>query len=424
MNELSLHPACLAGGGRCGAVLRSLDWSASPLGAVASWPQPLCTVVSLMLQSKFPMFVAWGAALTLLYNDAYADILGSKHPAAAGARLADVWHEIWPALSPIVADALAGKASFHQNAHYKVQRHGVEEDAWFVFSYSPIVGEGDAVGGMFCAVAETTEQVLASRHKLAENARLQHLFAQLQAAQDELKAASTRKDEFLAMLAHELRNPLAPIASAAELLARAPGDARIVQKSSAVIARQVGHMKELLDDLLDVSRVTRGLVALRMEEVDVQTILRDALDQANVPIQKKGQRLQLAVPAQACTLRGDKTRLVQIFANLLNNAAKFTPEGGTISLTMTTTPGMVAVEVADNGVGIAPTLLPHVFDLFTQGERSSDRMDGGLGLGLSLVRQLVELHGGAVKARSAGAGLGSSFTVELPLAGARVPAVP
>lgn len=416
MNLSSTPAPCLAGGGQSGAILRGIDWSASPLGPVAQWPQPLCTVVALILNSKFPMFVAWGAALTLLYNDAYADILGNKHPAAAGSGFADTWREIWNDVEPIVAQALAGKASFHQDAHFRVQRNGRQEDAWFVFSYSPVWGEHGSIDGMFCAVAETTEQVLLNRHKLAENAHLQQLYEQLQLAQHELQAANTRKDEFLAMLAHELRNPLAPISSAAELLGRAPGNAPIVAKASAVIARQVTHMKELLDDLLDVSRVTRGLVTLRKETVDLQAIVRDAVDQASVHMQKKGQQLHLDLPAQACALLADRTRLIQIFANLLNNASKFTAEHGNIRLSLQLQAQMATVEIADSGVGISAELLPYVFDLFTQGERSSDRVQGGLGLGLSLVKTLVELHGGTVAARSPGLGQGSTFTVQLPLA--------
>ena len=245
-------------------------------------------------------------------------------------------------------------------------------------------------------------------------------------AEQELKAASRRKDEFLAMLAHELRNPLAPISNATELLALRPGDERHVRKSTDVIARQVRHMTELIDDLLDVSRVTRGLVQLEMQAVDVQSVLAGAVEQARPLIESRRHTLALALDPGAAWVQGDRTRLVQILANLLNNAAKYTPQGGTITLALehvvTAGESCVRLSVRDTGVGISAELLPHVFDLFTQAERTPDRAQGGLGLGLALVRSLVQLHGGRVRTSSAGVGQGSTFTVELPLAAAPVQA--
>ena len=241
-------------------------------------------------------------------------------------------------------------------------------------------------------------------------------------AEQELKAASRRKDEFLAMLAHELRNPLAPISNATELLALRPGDERHVRKSTDVIARQVRHMTELIDDLLDVSRVTRGLVQLEMQPVDLQAVVAGAVEQARPLIESRRHTLALALDAAPAWVEGDRTRLVQILANLLNNAAKYTPQGGTITLALehVTTPAekFVRLAVRDTGVGISAELLPHVFDLFTQAERTPDRAQGGLGLGLALVRSLVQLHGGRVRAGSGGVGQGSTFVVELPLAAA------
>jgi CheY-like chemotaxis protein len=242
-------------------------------------------------------------------------------------------------------------------------------------------------------------------------------------AEDALRLADRRKDEFLAMLAHELRNPLAPISAAAQLLNMGPPDTLRVERTSAIIARQVAHMTGLIDDLLDVSRVTRGLVVLAREEVDLRRVIADAVEQVRPLIEARRHELVLHLSTEAAIVEGDPKRLVQVVANLLNNAAKYTPEDGRLSVWMGITPEQVLVSVSDNGIGIAAELLPTVFDLFSQAERTPDRSQGGLGLGLALVKSLVELHGGMVTATSDGRNLGSEFTVRLPrLRGATVPA--
>ncbi len=236
------------------------------------------------------------------------------------------------------------------------------------------------------------------------------------AAEAKLRDADRRKDEFLAMLAHELRNPLAPISMAAQILKTGSASAQRLQQTCAIIDRQISHMTSLLEDLLDVSRVTGGMVTLAQELHDLRAIARDAIEQARPPIMARRHHLTVELSKEAVQVCGDSTRLVQIITNLLNNATKYTPQGGAIALTMEVGPEEVAVTVRDNGIGIDAILLPHIFDLFTQGERSSDRAQGGLGLGLALVKSLVERHGGNVSARSAGAGSGSEFTVRLPRA--------
>ncbi len=235
-------------------------------------------------------------------------------------------------------------------------------------------------------------------------------------SEQELKAAARRKDEFLAMLAHELRNPLAPISNAAQLLTLAPTDPGRVRQSSAVITRQVRHMTDLVDDLLDVSRVTRGLVELERQQVDIKSVVANAVEQARPLIEARRHALDLHMDSAPGWVVGDRTRLVQIVANILNNAAKYTPQGGRIGLTVGVEEGQVRIAIADSGIGISPELLPHVFDLFTQAERTPDRSQGGLGLGLALVHSLVQLHQGHVKAYSKGRDQGSTFTVTLPLA--------
>lgn len=233
-------------------------------------------------------------------------------------------------------------------------------------------------------------------------------------AEEKLRESDRRKDEFLAMLAHELRNPLAPIGAAGALLQRARLDETLARKTSQIIGRQVDHMTGLIDDLLDVSRVTRGLVELDEAPLDMRDIVAEAVEQVAPLAAGRHQQLDVDVPAQPMPVTGDRKRLVQVLANVLNNAAKYTQEGGRLALSAAVRAETVVVEVADNGIGMAPELVARAFDLFAQAERTSDRTSGGLGLGLALVKSLVELHGGSVACESPGPGRGSRFTVTLP----------
>jgi PAS domain S-box-containing protein len=806
----------LAGGGAVGAMMRNHDWATSPLGPPETWPQSLRSVVGLLLNSKFPMFVAWGPELGFLYNDSYAEVLGDKHPQALGKRFYDIWSEIWDDISPLINSAMAGEASYHENLPLRMRRKGYDEQTWFTFSYSPVRAESGKVAGMYCACVETTAQILNERHRIQENERLHLLFeqapgimavlrepahifelvnnaymqligyrnpigkpvrealpeiqgqgffelldevyktgrpyvgrgmavelqhrpqgplekrfvnfvyqpikdstgkitgifiegsdvteqytaqleqqrlnqeltdkvAQLKSAEqcalewaqqaeqeqrrldalleaapvgiamadihgklirinsaekrlwgetlplsdnvdtydewtgwwadhsekhgrplradewalaralrgeeaprdileiepfgapgmrktilncgapvrdadgriigsivaqmditdqvraeaalrdseakfrtitdampqmvwstlpdgyhdyfnqqwyrytgmpegftdgdewngmfhpddrgraleawqqslatgkpyeiqyrlrhhsgeyrwalgralpirdssgaiirwmgtctdihdqklaeEALRDADRRKDEFLAMLAHELRNPLAPISAAAELMEIAVLDELRIKETSRIISRQVRHMTGLVDDLLDVSRVTRGLASLAKDELDVKRIVSDALEQVRPLIESKRHHLAMELAREPAHVIGDQKRLVQILTNLLNNAAKYTPEGGSIHIRMETTQDEVILSVADNGIGIAKELQRHIFELFAQAERTSDRSQGGLGIGLALVRSLVELHGGSVTCESEGLGKGSCFSVRLP----------
>jgi PAS domain S-box-containing protein len=232
--------------------------------------------------------------------------------------------------------------------------------------------------------------------------------------EEKLKEVDRRKDEFLAMLAHELRNPLAPIGAAAELLQLTRLDEQRLKQTSLVIGRQVNHMTGLIDDLLDVSRVTRGLVALNNAPLDIRHIAADAVEQVTPLIHSRRHHFALHLPPETTMVMGDKKRLVQVMVNILNNAAKYTQEGGNIALKVDVQAEHIVIEVEDNGIGMVPELVAGAFDLFTQAERTSDRSSGGLGLGLALVKSLTELHGGRVTCESAGLGKGSRFTVCLP----------
>ena len=233
-------------------------------------------------------------------------------------------------------------------------------------------------------------------------------------AERELRAADQRKDEFLAMLAHELRNPLAPISTGAHLLKLLHSDNAQITQTCAIIARQVEHMTSLVDDLLDVSRVTRGLVSLSTGVLDLRKVVDDAAEQIRPLFNARRHKVVLDLPQDPVRVKGDHKRLVQVVANLLGNATKYTPEGGHIELRLLEDGDSYVLTVADDGIGMEPALVGRVFDLFTQAERTPDRSQGGLGLGLALARSLVELHGGSVSAASPGLGKGSTFTVRLP----------
>ena len=237
----------------------------------------------------------------------------------------------------------------------------------------------------------------------------------LKQAEQALIEADQRKDEFLAMLAHELRNPLTPIRNAAHVLGRLETQDPRVQWAQQIIERQVGHLTRLVDDLLDVSRIVRGKVSLKMEPVELAAVVNQALDMARPLIDGMQHRIAVRLPEQPAYLEGDPVRLAQVLLNLLDNAAKYTPEGGRIEVEASVVGPVIEIKVRDNGIGIPADLLPQVFDLFQQGERTLDRSQGGLGIGLTLVKRLVEMHGGLLEACSAGEGLGSEFTIWLPV---------
>jgi PAS domain S-box-containing protein len=242
-----------------------------------------------------------------------------------------------------------------------------------------------------------------------------NITAQKKAEQD-LRDADRRKDEFLAMLAHELRNPLAPIRNSLHILRLAGKSDSAVERVREMMERQVHHMVRLVDDLLEVSRITRGKIELRKERVDLADVMRSAIETSQPVIEAGGHQLELVLPAEPLIVEGDPIRLAEVFGNLFNNAAKYTDGPGLIRVTATRKEGAVVVSVRDSGIGIASEMLPRVFEMFTQLEGSHAQRQGGLGIGLTLVRSLVEMHGGSVTASSEGPGKGSEFVVRIPLA--------
>ncbi len=231
-----------------------------------------------------------------------------------------------------------------------------------------------------------------------------------------LREADRRKSDFLATLAHELRNPLAPLRNGLHILRMADQDAAAVEEARLMMERQLGHMVRLIDDLLDLSRITNGKLELRKERIDLQAVVKDAVESARPQIEQAGQELRVLLPRKPIEVEADRTRLAQVFGNLLDNGAKYTERGGHIRLTLEQQGSDAVVTVADDGVGIPADVLPLIFDMFTQANGTLERSRGGLGIGLSLVRRFVEMHGGSVEACSAGPGKGSEFVVRLPVA--------
>jgi signal transduction histidine kinase len=232
---------------------------------------------------------------------------------------------------------------------------------------------------------------------------------------DSLRAADQRKDEFLATLGHELRNPLAPLLTGLQLLKNANIQDQAIQRITAVMERQVSHLVTLVNDLLEVSRITRGVIELHRGPLDLNFVVESAIDASRPVVEAAGHTLTVELPERPVTISGDQVRLAQVFTNLLTNAAKYTNAGGQIWLTVRQEGDRAIVSVRDNGIGIPPSHLRSVFEMFMQVDRSSRRAQGGLGIGLTLVRSLVTMHGGRVLARSQGVGTGSEFVVELPV---------
>jgi len=305
----------------------------------------------------------------------------------------------------------------------------------------PVVSQsGKVLGGLFLGhpapamFTERTERIVANLaaqaavamdnahlYEIAQTSALERdaLLQSERLARVQAERLSHTKDEFLAMLAHELRNPLAPISSSASLLSMQFANEPRICQTSSIISRQVKHMSRLIDDLLDVSRVTRGLVKLKLATVDFRDVVNGALDQTRPLVLEKAHHVTVQLPETPVYVRGDQTRLVQSVANIVGNAAKYTPKAGTLALRLVAGDGRMMLEVRDNGSGMPPDLLPNVFDLFTQGARTLARSQGGLGLGLTLVKRLVDLHDGEVTAHSDGVGCGSTFTLCLPCVRAR-----
>ncbi len=251
------------------------------------------------------------------------------------------------------------------------------------------------------------------------NRRIEALNVQLDDKAAALLRADRSKDEFVAILGHELRGPLSAASMAAQLLQTGPDAPEKTARMSQVIMRQIDHMSRLVEDLLDVSRVSRGLVVIDKAPLDIAEVINGAVEQVGTAAARKGHALDVSLPDGPVIVQGDRTRMLQVVSNLLTNAIRYTPDGGAIHVVLEVHDGAMSIRIIDNGIGVHADLMPNLFDLYVQAERTSDRQGGGLGLGLALVKNLVEAHDGTVTAESEGKNRGSTFTVRLPL---RVPA--
>jgi len=661
----------LVGGGELGELIRAVDWSETSFGPRERWPGAMRAVVNLIVGSRFPMVLAWGRELLLLYNDAFREIAGEKHPRALGRSIREVWPEVWPISGPIFAAVMdRAETVYLEDKLFPIDRHGQREDAYFTLSYSPMRLEEGAVAGTLITLLETTrrvhqQQLLETERRRAEAAaerehaalreseeRYRTLFERidegfclievlfdpagkavdyrfletnpaferhtglagakgktarevvplleaswfeaygriattgvperleeesramgrwfdvygfrigrpedrkvallfnditarkraeealrtseekfakafhgnatsmviarirdgviidvndaytgtsgygrdeavgksilrlwehhedreafirdlrrdgavrnyearvvnksgesrvglisaqvisiqgelaiiasmlditerkraeeaLRQANARLREIDQRKNDFLAMLSHELRNPLAPIRNSVYVLERASPGGEQAKRARQVIDRQAQHLTRLVEDLLDVTRISRGKINLQRERVDLDALARGTAEDHREVFARSGVELDVEAPGEPLWVEGDPTRLAQVIGNLLNNSAKFTPRGGTAVLSVEANGrGEAVIRVRDDGAGMSPQTLEHLFEPFEQAAQTLERSRGGLGLGLALVKGLVELHGGSVAAHSEGEGKGSELTVTLPL---------
>jgi len=339
-------------------------------------------------------------------NSAYAARLGARPEALLGQRMPEVLGpHVWNDLQGHLQRVLSGELVQFETA----MAFPVIGERFMRAAFVPEWDEQARVRGLIGVLVDISEQ----KHLEEERA---HLLRQSLEQGEQLRAADRRKDEFLAVLAHELRNPLAPLHTAAHLLPRLIRDEAQSRQIVDIVQRQIKHMTRLVEDLLDISRITQGKIILRQERVNLAPVVRAGFDLSQPLIEEKRHVCRLELPPENLVVIGDPVRLAQIIGNLLNNAAKYTAENGCITLSVRREAGQAAIRVADNGMGIAPELLPHVFDLFTQAAHALDQAQGGLGIGLALVKSLTALHGGSVAAFSNGPGTGTEVTVRLPLA--------
>ncbi|MDQ3365279.1 MAG: ATP-binding protein [Myxococcota bacterium] len=358
-------------------------------------------LVSLFTQAPTPIVVLRGVDMVIeLVNPKTLEIWGRERGEVIGRPLLDALPELHgqPFAGLLHTVYTTGEA---QTGDAVAATLGTEDvhQVFFTFVYAPLRDLDGNVDGVLVLAFDVTEQVRARE--------------QVEGLRAAAEAANRAKDQFLAMLGHELRNPLSPILTAVELLQLR--GASVLERNLDVIERQAKHLIRLVDDLLDLSRITRGQIELRKQRLEIATLVDDAVELMGPLLMQRQHVVSIEVPLHGLPVEVDPARIAQVLSNLLANAAKYTPEGGHITLTAERRDVQVCIRVRDTGVGIEPEILPHVFDMFVQAPQALDRSQGGLGLGLAIVRRLVEQHGGSVEARSEGANRGSEFVIWLPI---------
>jgi signal transduction histidine kinase/CheY-like chemotaxis protein len=412
MDETARAEPLFPGGGAAGALVRELDWSRTGLGPPRRWPKSLLAYVRAMLATHQPMCVFWGSELVNLYNDGFLPILGEKHPAAMGQRAEECWREAWSIVGPQLLRVLRGECILNEEVLVPIARGGRVDDAWFNYSYSPLFDDDGRPAGVLVICTEVTNEIRARREIEALAVQQATARKQAEVAKTQAETASRAKDEFLASVSHELRTPLNAILGWATILEQ-PGGRERVDRAIAIIQRNARAQAKIIDDILDVSRIISGKLLLNPTLFDVAGVIDAAVDSVRPGASAKGVRLRIEAHVATPWL-ADENRIQQVVWNLLSNAVKFTPAGGLVSVRATEAPSELRIRVTDTGKGISESFLPFVFDRFRQADATSTRVDGGLGLGLAIVRHLVELHGGVVTAASDGEGRGAAFEVVLP----------
>jgi PAS domain S-box-containing protein len=344
------------------------------------------------LEGLMEGFVAYDGEWRMMYMNAAAERLLKRDRRDV---LGKTWHQAFPHAVGNAVDHMYQRV-MRERVAQRLEMYYPHYDMWMEIGAAPVKS-----GGVAVYFSDVSERVRATRA--------------LERSAQELRDADRRKDEFLATLAHELRNPLAPIRNGLQLLRLAQPGSEVAEQARAMMERQTKHLVRLVDDLLEVSRITTGKLELRKEPVELAAVLGSAVETSRPLIEAGGHTLSLDLPPEVITVEGDPVRLAQVMANLLNNAAKYTQRNGRIELAVRRDDAEVEIRVCDDGVGIEPAMLAKVFELFTQAGNAPTQSQGGLGIGLTLARTLVELHGGRIDAHSAGAGKGSEFVVRLPV---------
>jgi PAS domain S-box-containing protein len=410
--------------------LRFLADASASLATLVDYQGTLELVAGLAV----PKFADW-CAVDIVENDGSLRRLAVVHVDPAKVQLAQEYNRCYPPdpgmLHGVPQVLRTGKPDMLTAIHDEMLVKGARDQGelrmlrelgFRSYMCVPLKGRDKLIGVISFVSAESerryTKSDLSFAEELARRAGIAIENAQLYV---ELKERDRRKDEFLATLAHELRNPLAPIRNGLQLLNMRGVDSETSENLLKIMERQVDHLVRLVDDLLNASRVMRGKIELRKEPVQLATIIAHAVETANLLIQSQDHQLTIDTPPESLMLEADPVRLTQIIANLLANAAKYTEKGGHIWLTVKSQNGQGIISIRDNGIGVAPDMLPHIFELFVQADHATSRAQGGLGIGLTLVKNLVEMHGGKVEVHSSGLGKGSEFIVRLPLLTAKSP---
>ncbi|PSB15959.1 hypothetical protein C7B76_12540 [filamentous cyanobacterium CCP2] len=395
--------------GEMGARIQAFDWSATPLGSIETWSKSLQVALQILLLSRFPMQILWGREYIQFYNDAYIPIAGKKHPTGLGQRGEDCWKEVWDFAGPLLDQVVeTGTATWSEDQLLVLERNGYPEECYFTFSYTPIWEASGKIGGIFIAIHETTQKVVSER--LERNLRIE-----AQTAKESAERANQLKDQFLAVLSHELRSPLNPILGWAKLMLSRELDETTTRRALEAIERNARLQAQMIDDLLDISRILRNKLILDMAPVHLIPVIEETLETVDSAAVAKAIQIQTQLDSSPFQVLADFNRLKQVIWNLLSNAVKFTPQGGQVILQLNYVDAEAVLRIIDSGKGIAADFLPHVFDHFRQADSTTTRVFGGLGLGLAIAKQIVDMHGGTIQAESAGEDQGSTFTVRLPL---------